>query len=236
MSTARMRLLIAVLCLACSAPAWATMQVTALVDSVSAKYEDENGKTVSPIDVCKTPSPAGPIPIPFPVVATSQDKTASKTKVDGKQTGSKSSDFKTSTGDEPGTAGGVISSKNMGKAEYVAYSFDVKFEGKGVIRQFDSMLDNQKNTPPSPVLQGPVVTMPRSVPPAGEADTSVTEVSYIDASGNETKLEESSIIAMADGEFCLVCMAKGKVTAIHRLRSVTPKRKKAQKRKQTPNP
>jgi hypothetical protein len=36
---------------------------------------------------------------------------------------------------------------------------DVKFEGKNVCRAFDIMLHNDKNTPPFPVLQGPVIAM-----------------------------------------------------------------------------
>jgi hypothetical protein len=54
----------------------------------------------------------------------------------------------------------VASNKIKGKAEFVNYSFDVKFEGKNVPRAFDLMLHNDKNTPPFPVLQGPVVTVP----------------------------------------------------------------------------
>ena len=63
-----------------------------------------------------------------------------------------------STGDEAGSAGGgVASNKIKGKAEFVMFSMDVKFEGKNVCRAFDIMLHNDKNTPPFPVLQGPVV-------------------------------------------------------------------------------
>ena len=70
----------------------------------------------------------------------------------------KDSNFSTSTGDEAGTAGGgVASSKTKGKAEFVNFSFDVKFEGKNVARAFDLMLHNDKNTPPFPLIQGPVV-------------------------------------------------------------------------------
>ena len=69
-----------------------------------------------------------------------------------------------STGDEAGSAGGgVASNKIKGKAEFVNYSFDVKFEGKSVPRAFDLMLHNDKNTPPFPVLQGPVVAIPGDV-------------------------------------------------------------------------
>ena len=66
-----------------------------------------------------------------------------------------------STGDEAGSAGGgVASNKIKGKAEFVNFSFDVKFEGKNVPRAIDLMFHNDKNTPPFPVLQGPVVAAP----------------------------------------------------------------------------
>jgi len=65
-----------------------------------------------------------------------------------------------STGDEAGSAGGgVASSKIKGKAEFVNYSFDVKIEGKNVPRALDLMLHNEKNTPPFPVLQPPIIVI-----------------------------------------------------------------------------
>jgi len=81
-------------------------------------------------------------------------------KCDGNPVCVEDSNFSTSTGDEAGTAGGgVASNKTKGKAEFVNYSFDVKFEGKGVARALDLMLHNDKNTPPFPVMQGPVVVI-----------------------------------------------------------------------------
>ena len=44
-------------------------------------------------------------------------------------------------------------------------SFDVKFEGKGVARAFDLMLHNDKNTPPFPLLQGPIIPIPSDEKP-----------------------------------------------------------------------
>jgi hypothetical protein len=38
----------------------------------------------------------------------------------------------------------------------------VKFEGKGVARALDPMLHNDKNTPPFPLIQGPVIPIPSS--------------------------------------------------------------------------
>ena len=56
----------------------------------------------------------------------------------------------------------MVSNKVKGKAEFVNFSFDVKFEGKNVPRALDLMLHNDKNTPPFPLMQGPVVAMATS--------------------------------------------------------------------------
>lgn len=139
------------------------MPVTVGVNFLSVVHKASSGTTIAFPDVCKTPSPAGPIPIPYPNIAMSSDtaKGTTKVKCDGESTCVKDSNFSMSTGDEAGSAGGgVASSKQKGKAEFVMGSMDVKFEGKDVVRAFDIMLHNDKNTPPMPVLQGPVVAMP----------------------------------------------------------------------------
>ena len=141
------------------------MPVTVGVNFLSVVHKSSNGVTIAFPDVCKTPSPAGPIPIPYPNIAKSSDtdKGTKKVKCDGESTCVKDSNFKMSTGDEAGSAGGgVVSNKIKGKAEFILFSFDVKFEGKNVARAFDLMLHNDKNTPPMPVLQGPVVAIPGS--------------------------------------------------------------------------
>lgn len=134
------------------------------VNHLSIVNEDTNGTTIAFPDVCKTPSPGGPIPIPYPNVAKSSDtaQATKKVKVNGKPFCLKDSNFSTSTGDEGGTAGGgVASNKTKGKAEFVNFSFDVQVEGKNVPRSFDLMLHNDKNTPPFPVLQKPVIGLPK---------------------------------------------------------------------------
>lgn len=135
------------------------MGVTVGVNNLSVVHKSSNGVTIAFPDVCKTPTPAGPVPIPYPNIAKSSDtaKGTKKVKCDGNPVCVKDSNFSTSTGDEPGSAGGIISGKTKGKAEFVNFSFDVKFEGKNVARAFDLMLHNDKNTPPFPLLQGPVV-------------------------------------------------------------------------------
>ena len=50
-----------------------------------------------------------------------------------------------STGDEAGSALGVMSNKIKGVCEYMMYSFDVKYEGKNVCRLADPLFHNDKN-------------------------------------------------------------------------------------------
>ena len=141
------------------------MPVTVGVNNLSVVHKDSGGVTQAFPDVCKTPTPAGPVPIPYPNIAMSSDTAqgSKKVKCDGNPICLENSNFKMSTGDEAGTAGGgVVSNKIKGKAEFVNFSFDVKVEGKGVARALDLMLHNDKNTPPFPLLQGPVVPMPGS--------------------------------------------------------------------------
>jgi len=139
------------------------MGVTVGVNNLSVVHKGSNGVTIAFPDVCKTPSPAGPIPIPYPNIAKSSDtaKGSKKVKCDGNPICLKDSNFRMSTGDEAGSAGGgVASNKIKGKAEFINFSFDVKAEGKNVVRAFDLMLHNDKNTPPFPLLQGPVIGIP----------------------------------------------------------------------------
>jgi hypothetical protein len=136
------------------------MANTVGVNKMSVVTKDSNGVSIAFPDICKTPGPGGPIPIPYPNIARSADtaKGSKKVSVQGNPVCLQDSNFSTSTGDEAGTAGGgVASGKTQGKAEFVNYSFNVKFEGKGVARALDPMLHNDKNTPPAPLMQGPVI-------------------------------------------------------------------------------
>ena len=138
------------------------MPATVIVNNLTVVHAGSGGVAAAFPDVCKTPTPGGPVPIPYPNVAQSSDtdKGTKKVSVAGNPVCVKDSNFKTSTGDEAGTAGGgVASSKTKGKAEFVNFSFDVKFEGKNVARAFDLMLHNDKNTPPFPVMQPPVIAL-----------------------------------------------------------------------------
>jgi hypothetical protein len=105
------------------------------------------GMAKTELDVCKTPTPGGPVPTPYPNIALSaQTSDGSATvKCDGFPIMLKSSNFMLSSGDEPGSVGGVKSNVIKGKADPMNYSFDVKVEGQNVFRRSDPMLQNDKN-------------------------------------------------------------------------------------------
>ncbi len=99
-------------------------------------------------DVCKTPTPGGPVPIPYPNIGKSSDTTDGPTTVtiDGEMPMVKGAKYSTSTGDEAGTAGGgVLSNTTKGEAEFMVYSFNVMIEGKNACRLGDPMFQNKKN-------------------------------------------------------------------------------------------
>lgn len=95
-------------------------------------------------DVCKTPSPGGPIPVPYVNLAMDRNlvKGTKKVVIAGNPIAIAKSKISTSSGDEPGTLGGVVSSKFKGKMAWASASHNVKAEGKGVIRFMDVTLHN----------------------------------------------------------------------------------------------
>jgi len=112
-------------------------------------HKGDGGVQTCPIpDVCKTPSPAGPVPIPYVNIANDSAlvKGAKKVTCDGKMPAIKGAELSMSTGDEAGSAGGVVSSKIKGKLTWAMCSMDVKFEGKGVIRFLEICLHNGNNS------------------------------------------------------------------------------------------
>ena len=120
------------------------MPATVNVNILTVVHASSSGMAMSFPDVCKTPTPAGPVPIPYPNIAQSSDTAdgSSTVKVDGNPIMLKSSNFKMSTGDEAGSAMGVVSNKIKGKAIPVNASFDVKVDGKNVFRLTDPMQTN----------------------------------------------------------------------------------------------
>ncbi len=126
------------------------MPVTININNLTLCHKGSNGISTATIpDVCKTPSPGGPVPIPYPNIAMSSDLAKGTTTVeadDGNMCANYDSEFSKSTGDEAGTVGGVASSTFIKEASWLTFSFDVKLEGKAACRLTDKMFHNHQNT------------------------------------------------------------------------------------------
>lgn len=119
--------------------------MTVNVHGLSLNHRLSDGMSTATLpDVCLTPG-AGPVPY----LAYSRDLAKGTTTVfaDGADMcATFGSEFSRSTGDEPGTGGGVTSRVNTREATWMTYSFDVKLEGKGACRLTDKMFRNHQNT------------------------------------------------------------------------------------------
>jgi hypothetical protein len=126
----------------------ATIKVNGVVNALVHKGETWMSIATIP-DVCKTPSPAGPVPIPYPNISQSSTLSGGTTtvKVDGGNMGAiKGSKFSMSSGDEPGTIGGIKSSTFKQASTWLLYSFDVKLDGQNACRFSDKKFQNNENT------------------------------------------------------------------------------------------
>src|SRR5262249_35084687 len=85
-------------------------------------------------DVCKTPSPAGPVPSPYPNIppmpVIKGGTASSKVKIINMKAATVDTETSLSNGDEPGVAGGVVCGKNMQGGKYKMGSTRVYIEGK----------------------------------------------------------------------------------------------------------
>lgn len=123
------------------------MPCTVFANSRGVVHKGSGGQSPVFPDVCKTPTPAGPVPIPYPNIGMSSDTNGGPSKVtsDGQMPMVKGAKYSMTSGDEAGSAGGVMSGSIKGEAEFMMYSFDVKFEGKNVCRLGDPLFQNKKN-------------------------------------------------------------------------------------------
>jgi hypothetical protein len=126
-----------------------TVKVNGTTNGLVHKGSNHFAKNTPP-DVCKTPSPGGPVPIPYPVIVSKSGDLANGTttvKADGGQMiAVKGCEYSMCVGDEAGTAGGVVSSTFKKEAKFILYSFDVKMDGKNACRLSDKMTMNHQNT------------------------------------------------------------------------------------------
>ncbi|XXT25196.1 DUF4150 domain-containing protein [Sorangium sp. So ce429] len=126
------------------------MSVTINVNDLSLVHKGSAGFARATLpDVCRTPSPGGPVPVPYPNLARSADLAKGTTTVladGGNSVAIYGSEFAASTGDEPGTLGGVKSGTFKKEATWLSFSFDVRVEGANACRLTDKMLMNHGNT------------------------------------------------------------------------------------------
>jgi len=102
-------------------------------------------------DVCKTPSPGGPVPVPyvniFQCTMVMPNTACTKVFIAGALALHIQSQTAISNGDEPGTAGGgVVSAKFIGKGEFTKGSSKVSLEGKAAVSQGATTKHNDGNT------------------------------------------------------------------------------------------
>ncbi len=95
-------------------------------------------------DVCKTPSPGGPVPLPYPNMAMDSNLTdgADSVKIEGNPVANVKAKIATSTGDEPGSVGGIMSNVIKGTCTWKMGSLNVKAEGQSVVRFADATFHN----------------------------------------------------------------------------------------------
>jgi hypothetical protein len=110
-------------------------------------HQGSGGMSIVFPDVCNTPTPSGPVPIPYPNIGQSSDTVGGPPTVttDGSMPMTKGATYAKSSGDEAGSAGGLMSGRFIGACEFMMYSFDVMFEGQNVCRLGDPLLHNSKN-------------------------------------------------------------------------------------------
>jgi hypothetical protein len=125
-----------------------TIKVNGMVNTLV--HKGSNGFSVATIpDICKTPTPGSPVPIPYPNISqtTTLAKGTKTVKADGgNMIAVKGSEFSLSNGDNPGTMGGVKSSTFMKESTWILYSFDVKMDGRNACRLTDKKFQNHQNT------------------------------------------------------------------------------------------
>lgn len=126
------------------------MAITVKANGLTITHKGSGGMHACSVpDVCKTPTPGGPVPIPYPIIAMNTDIAQGTTtvKADGGQMiAHKSSVFMKCTGDQPGTVGGVVSGVFGQKSEWITFSPNVYVQGKNISRLTDKLFMNNKNT------------------------------------------------------------------------------------------
>lgn len=102
-------------------------------------------------DVCKTPAPPAPAPIPIPYPNVALGPTAVSfvptVLVMGGPAHNMGTSIPLSNGDQPGVAGGMVSSVIMGECKFLTGAFTILCHGKPFVRLTSATLQNKGNIP-----------------------------------------------------------------------------------------
>lgn len=105
------------------------------------------GLCMSPVDVCMMPTPAGPIPTPYPNTGSPSMGVppVANVLIAGSPALNMSSKIPLTNGDEAGTAGGVQSGMIMGPVDFIQGSSKVLIGGSPAVRLTSQTMQNQNN-------------------------------------------------------------------------------------------
>jgi hypothetical protein len=101
-------------------------------------------------DVCQVPAPPGPpVPTPFPNIAMLNQADGStcsdRVRIGGRKTCTVQTEVSRTSGDEAGTAKGVVSGTNMDKAVFRSGVSSVKVEGHDIVTHLKPTAHNGSN-------------------------------------------------------------------------------------------
>ncbi|GFK93457.1 hypothetical protein NNJEOMEG_01290 [Fundidesulfovibrio magnetotacticus] len=125
---------------------------------------NETGMAGAFPDVCLTPAPPAPDPVPIPyqnmaMMQNAKGSTcASKVFVKGAKAVTLKTEIAQSVGDEPGTAGGVASGRIQGPCRFTSGSLKVVIEGEAAVFQGSATKQNGDNPNTVGVVSNPSQT------------------------------------------------------------------------------
>jgi len=104
----------------------------------------DGGQTLAVPNVCNTPSPSGTVPIPYTSLGGYSDAQSYSNKVTirNKNVCTTDCSISSTSTDEAGTSGGVISGSNSDEAAPLTGSMKVYAEGNPVVRFLDPVQSN----------------------------------------------------------------------------------------------
>ena len=116
----------------------------------------EGGQCLAPADLCQTPTPGGPVPLPYPDMGLPgmADNPCTTVFVRGVAALHKASSIAPSNGDQAGSGGGVVSASVMGRVSFAQGSRIVRLEGHPAVRLGDATRHNDGNAAGAVVQPG----------------------------------------------------------------------------------